>query len=273
MKVINSDTGTAEYQRIFRFIQRNQFPLTTWQLHDGKRIIGTTSLASFHLKNLSVAFTFLEQFSLDPSLPLYFYSENLQFIFKTEKSEIRGSQLVTAFPLEIKLLDESETIESFNKLGVDISTTWRTQKLVLEGPEVYSTYMGRVPKPMAERSSRDQNFLKDEFDMLSLDEEDKKFADKRESVRVRPKAGKIVKVMLKDDPNIHVMRLFDLSQGGLAFISQDLGPFPKTSEVIVIGFGEFDLDDPLVGMIMSHRPVDESEREFKIGIKFNDGQD
>jgi hypothetical protein len=44
-------------------------------------------------------------------------------------------------------------------------------------------------------------------------------------------------------------------------------------EVFVMGFDAFDLDDPLVGIIMSQRAVDETNVEFKIGIKFSEGQE
>lgn len=274
MRVIDSDTGAEEYQRIFRFLQLHQTVLVTWQVNEeGKRQISSTTLGSFQIQTQSISFSFKEMTTLNPSLPVFFYAEDAQFIFKTNSHELKGSQLVTPFPPQIKLIDEDEVDSIQHKVGVDISTTWRTRKLFLEGPEKYSSYMGQKPKRMKERSARDIDFLKDELDMLSLDEEDKMFADKRESVRVRPKGGKIVKLMLKDDPNVHVARLFDLSQGGMAFISHDAEIFPKASEVIIIGFGEFDLDDPLLGTIMSHRPIDDSQNEFKIGIKFNDGQD
>jgi hypothetical protein len=107
---------------------------------------------------------------------------------------------------------------------------------------------------------------------VSLDEEEKLFADKRESPRMRPKSGKLVKVMKKGESKIIIMKLFDLSQGGMAFLTMNPNDYPKGSEIFVTGFDAFDLDDPLVGTVMSHRNVDELNLEFKIGIKFHEGQ-
>jgi hypothetical protein len=40
-----------------------------------------------------------------------------------------------------------------------------------------------------------------------------------------------------------------------------------------MGFNEFLLDDPLIGKVMSIRPMDEHQVEFKVGVKFTEGQD
>jgi hypothetical protein len=68
-------------------------------------------------------------------------------------------------------------------------------------------------------------------------------------------------------------KLFDLSRGGMGFIIHDDGIFSKGEEIRIVGFNDFDLDDPLVGMIMSIRPIDGAQSEFKVGVKFNEGQD
>lgn len=129
-------------------------------------------------------------------------------------------------------------------------------------------------KAMSQRSNRDRDFLKKEFDPTSsLEAEEKMFASKRESPRARPKKDKWVKVQRKGDSQIHFLRLFDLSRGGMGFIALGDQDFPKGSDIHVLGFDEFDLDDPIVGKVMSLRPLDDTQIEFKIGVKFSEGQD
>ncbi len=273
MLVIDSD-NVPMLQRIFRHLQRRQSLLVTWQISPstGKRVIYHSTLGSFHteMKNFSVSLT--ENETLNPDLDIFFYAEDGQFIFKTDIQKMNGPHLIVNFPKEVKLLDEPDALLLQGRSGVDIPTTWRTKRIVMDGPENFDKYMGRAPKPMAERTERDQSFLSEEFN-VTLDEEDKLFAGKRESVRVRPKVNKLVKLSLKGDENIHVLKLFDLSQGGMAFLTMIPNNFPKGTEVVVVGFGEFDLDDPLVGLIMSSRSVDDLNTEFKIGVKFTEGQD
>ncbi len=271
MKVINSDNGLPMLLRIFRHLQRRQSLLVVWQMKNGRRNVYHATLGSFHIDKRSVSFSFTEKHNLNPAEEFFFYAEDGEFIFKTGVIEMNGNHFNAHFPDEVKLLDELDALKIPGKSNIDIQTHYNGQRLILDGPEIYDDFIGRVPKAMKDRSSRDQDFLKDELDM-TVDEEDKMFADKRESVRVRPKANKIVKLMLKDDPNIHVLKLFDLSQGGMAFVTLQPEMFPKGKEVVVIGFGEFELDDPLIGTIMSIRATDEVGVEHKIGIKFNEGQ-
>jgi hypothetical protein len=126
---------------------------------------------------------------------------------------------------------------------------------------------------MIERSDRDQAFLNQEFeDFLSLEDEEKLFADKRESPRSRPKIDKWVRIRTFDSQELHILKLFDLSRGGIGFITMNPERFPTNSKLMIVGFENHSLDDPLIAEVMSHRPMDELEIEFKIGCKFDDGQ-
>ena len=124
---------------------------------------------------------------------------------------------------------------------------------------------------MAQRSNRDQQLLKSEFG-LTVDEEDKLFAGQRAAPRARPKDDKWVKVVRGIGEAALPYKLFDLSQGGMGFVSFDETEFPKGSDIHVVGFNDFELDDPLLGTIMSIRPMDGVLSEFKIGVKFSEGQ-
>jgi hypothetical protein len=128
-------------------------------------------------------------------------------------------------------------------------------------------------KSMVERTARDQEFLNSEFDAVSLDEEDKLFAEKREAPRARFKDDKFVKVQTLESNILQILKLFDLSRGGMGFITLEPQLFPKGTKILIVGFEGFNLDDPLIAEVMSQRAVDELQIEFKIGCKFDQGQD
>lgn len=260
-------------QRLFRHLQRNQCLLTTWQVdpQSGKRSVYHSTLGSFHTDMKRVSFSLTEKFELNPNLELFFYAEDGQFIFKTQIEQMNGQHFLVTFPKEIQLLEDPEARMMQERTGVEVSKVWKSKRLEIDKPETFGVSSDLSLKAMSDRSSRDQEFLNNEFNP-SLDEEDKMFADKRESVRVRPKVQKQVRLMVQGDENLHVMKLFDLSQGGMAFLTLRPEEFPKGTQVIVMGFGTFDLDDPLIGTIASARPVDDTNVEHKIGIKFTDGQ-
>jgi hypothetical protein len=176
--------------------------------------------------------------------------------------------VAVSFPNEIRTLDDSEESITFRKNH--LKTNWVT-KAATSSVDRYSDHV-RV-KSMKERSSRDQDFLNSKFDPVNLDEEDKLYADKRESPRVRPKGEKLVKVVRKGETQLHIMKLFDLSRGGMGFLTFTPDHFPKGSEIYVTGFDAFELDDPLIGTVMAHRAVDDTNVEYKIGVKFNEGQE
>lgn len=239
MKVIESE---SERVKVLTDLIEDQSKLLAWQVNsNGTRSIYYIVMQSYHLQSGLVHFQSEKNFNL--TLPLYFYSANKKIIFK---SEVLTSSCVK-MPSEIKLLDDKE-IEVLLK-GLDLKV-----------------------KSLNERSPRDQAFLQEELQLMSVDEEDKLYADKRESPRVRPKADRWVKIRKRNETRIDLCRLFDLSRGGLGFLSVSLIDYPKGSEVLIIGFDDFDLDDPLYGEIVSQRPIDESKVDYKIGLKFIDGQ-
>ncbi len=273
MKVIKSDSGFLAYQKIFKHVHNNQSELVLWQISaTGERNISRSRLNSFHLDTGLLHFEKATDLAFADETVLFCYCEDEQFIFKAHIQNVKDAVFTVEVPPEIKLLEESDIHVIKGQIGVDLTDTWKTKRLNVDVPGSSNgpDYM-RV-KSMAERSSRDQEFLNNEFDSVSLDEEEKLFAGKRESPRARPKIDKWVKIKTDSSDEVHFLRLFDLSRGGIGFLTMDVHLFPKGSSINVVGFEEFDLDDPLVGVIMSHRAIDETQIEFKIGVKFNEGQ-
>ncbi len=268
MKVITPDQGYSSFLKIFKEVQGLKHKVVVWQLGEaGRRNVGETLFISYSgdTKTINVLPVTVE---LNPTLPLYFFIEASEVIFKAKIESMGLKFIAVDFPNEIRTLDDSE--ESINFRKNHVSTLWVT-KTSSSSVDRYSD-MVRV-KTMKERSSRDQDFLNNEFNPVNLDEEDKIYADKRESPRVRPKGEKLVKVVRKGESKIHIMKLFDLSRGGMGFLTFTPDHFPKGSEVWVTGFDAFELDDPLIGTVMAHRACDDTNVEFKIGVKFNEGQE
>ncbi len=266
MKLINPETGYLNYVKIFREVQKGH-KVVIWQVEEaGKRRVCETLLVSYNVDNKLMHFLPGDEI-LEFSLPVYFYIESEQIIFKSSIISLTPSDISVLFPAEMRLLDESD--ESMNFKKNHVSTLWVSKS---SGRVEHINDFVKV-KSMRERSSRDQDFLNTEFDPVSLDEEDKLFAEKRESPRVRPKADKLVRVVVKGETKLNTLKLFDLSRGGMGFLTFKPSSFPKGAEVFIMGFDTFDLDDPLVGTVMAHRAVDESNAEFKVGVRFNDGQE
>lgn len=250
----------------------DQSDLVLWQLSpiDGKREISNTRINAFHMESGKIFFEIDPKAKVMEELPIYCFAEDGQIIFKAIIDNIRDTNLSVTIPDEIKVLEDPEIILIKGKTGTDYSTLWISKRLKSisedNGPDIM-----RV-KSMAQRSTRDQELLNNEFG-LTVDEEDKIYADKRESPRARPKADKWVKIALPQSEGPSIYKLFDLSQGGMAFVGFEETEFEKGGEVKIVGFNDFDLDDPLIGKIMSIRPIDGADSEFKFGVKFSEGQD
>lgn len=271
MRVIKSDSGFLAFQKLFRHIVSNHCPIVIWQLDptENKRNILESRLHSYHLQSKLMHFESSTIETLNNSLPVYVYSEDGQFIFKSNIHETDEKVFSLFVPDEIKMLEEPDVSFIRGKSGIDLGGVWKTKRIPID-EEPQKDYS--VVKSMRDRSSRDQEFLNNEFDTVSLDEEEKLFADKRESPRARPKINKLVKVKSEMSEEIHTYKLFDLSRGGIGFITMELELFPKGSSIRVVGFEDFNLDDALIARVMSHRQIDDTQIEFKVGCKFDEGQ-
>jgi hypothetical protein len=271
MNIIKLDSGRERFEKIFHKLRSESTLLVTWQvLSDGKRNITESSLLDVQFEENLLQFIFLSEGDLDPSLPIYFYCEDDEVIFKTNIKEIEPTHVGMELPKEIHFLEEAEV--KILKSQPSLSTYWGSRRSGIgkNVDDLGSDFV--VVKSMSQRSSRDQDFLNQELNLPTLDEEDKIFADKRETPRARPKVDKWVKIRKAGTRGISLLKLYDLSQGGMSFICIGADDYPKGCEINVTGFDQFDLDDPLVGKVMSSRPIDDAQIEFKIGVKFNDGQ-
>jgi hypothetical protein len=271
MKVFKSDSqGVYAYQKIFKHIHSKGSKIVIWQLSSASgRTVANSKLTAFQIESGFLKFEIPTNYLIQQTSPIYFYSEDGQLIFKSEGILLDNSHFSVNLPQEIKLLEEDEVGHIKHITGLDMSTTWKTKRFNFD--DVSKVDFGKIVG-MTSRTSRDREFLDNEFTRVSLEDEDKLYADKRESPRARPRVDKWVKVLSQKTPELQLLRMFDLSRGGISFVAMEVDFFPVGSKINIVAIEEHTLDDPLVAEVMSHRPIDELDIEFKIGCKFDEGQ-
>ena len=272
MRLIKSDSGFLLYQKIFRQLLAHNSLILLWQvrLETGERKVVEARLNSFHMDTGLIHLETPRGNDLNLSFPIYCYSRDAQFIFKTEIKNLKLNVVSILLPEELQLLETPDVsyVHGSGSGGENLSNIWmsRVAKSDASPPKNYV-----VVKSMRDRTARDQEFLTHKL-YLTLDEEDKIYAEKRKSPRKRPKANRKVKIKSNHSDEIYRLKLFDLSQGGIGFITAEAYLFSTGTSISIIGFEDFKLDDPLVATVVSQRSTDLTMTEFKIGCKFNEGQ-
>ena len=235
-----------------------------WQVDaNNKREIRKSLLTSYNFEQDQLFFTKKAAINFDTTQPLYAFVQEGPFIFKTHFRNQQEASIMTSLPQEIKFLDEKDCENVMKSFGVE-TDKWISIRRTKYNEDLGLDYM--KVKSMKDRTSRDQDFLNEEMG-ISLEEEDKMFAGKRESPRARPKNDKFVTLSKMGEDVTKSYKLFDLSRGGMAFIVDGGNLFKKEEGIKVGGFNDYLLDDPLYGTVMSIREIDGTS-QFKIGIKF-----
>jgi hypothetical protein len=270
MRVVRSDLDGAYYENVFKHLKTHATSFVVWQLspETGKRVIAYSHIQSFSLKKNIIQIELDSLSALDQSRPLLCYAPDGPIIFKTQIHEFHQRSMELELPAEMKLLEDDELSELKMAIGINISDEWHYRQIDF-GSIIYHSDNSNVILPN-QRSSRDRDFLQGEMG-LTLDEEDKLFAGTRESPRARPKDDKWVTLTLAEGGEVLRFKLFDLSRGGLSFITFGADLFPKGEKIQVLGFNDYQLDDPLIAEVMSNRPMDGLSEETKVGVKFSEG--
>jgi hypothetical protein len=270
MRIISSDTGFLVFRKLFQQLLSSQSPVVIWQnaAPTGEKIRCYSALNAFHFESKKLYFSALEG---EPSLfspgTIFIYSEEGQIIFKSNLSEV-AQAICLDMPEELKLLEDPEITYIQGSIGLDLQKVWKLKRLNVDETKVSDVM---EVKSLNQRSGHDQQILNDEL-FVSVDEEDKLFADKRESPRARPKQQKYV-TLQNEQGETGRFPLFDLSQGGMGFVVTSESSFARGNVVYVYGIDAKVLDDPLIGKVMSVRSMNEDNLEFKVGVKFEEGQE
>ena len=134
-------------------------------------------------------------------------------------------------------------------------------------------YIDYTPKKKrkysSEQSDRDREIFEEELRFVSLDEEDRIYADVRGAPRARPKKNKKVTIKaFKGLRKADVHHLFDLSRGGLSIIVEKRKLFSPGDVVEILSFDDKKLDNPMLAEVKSVRGADEQGKRFKVGMQF-----
>jgi hypothetical protein len=253
MKNVTAREGSQVFQKFFTDLVKFQAPLVVWQLSaNGQRIIHSSQIKEIVVDEGFFQVSSIQEidYQFASGNLLYCYSEKSGAIFKSRALALSGDLAQLKLPDELLFLDESDIIRIKGAVGIDLSDApWKVKRLG--------------------RSERDEAIFNEQLDSISLSEEEKLFADKREAPRAKPKVDKIVTCQLAQQPQTSQnFKLFDLSRGGLGLLILIEDTFKKGQHVEVTAMEGQDLDEPFIGEVMSVRSLAPEDVGWKVGIKF-----
>jgi hypothetical protein len=241
--------GTGDYYKFFNTLKDSQDVVVMWQANakSRERLIMETSVNFFTDNAATVNLSVPPGAMLLEGQQLFFYVSASKSMFKCELKEHKGSNLTVAYPSEIMLLEAHDVPPNFSLEGGN--SDWRVRKFTKSGPESFSTLTRN--KKFDDRSLRDQNFMKESF-VASEDEEEEKYIE-------------LIAEGEKDSQPLHLLELNDKEFKFSTFFLDDFAIF---SEIRVAGIGQFRLDEPIVGVVVSHRRLEKDGYAFEVGVKF-----
>jgi len=258
MKYVSSEDGFLVFQKFFADVIKGGTDLVLWQfIADGtNRLIHHTTVSSYKPDKgfFQVSNSEEGSFKFAPGT-IFGWVESEGVIFKTEALSAQGHGLSMKVPEKLAFLEgpELQVFRGSTALKTDVSL-WKVKRL----------------SNGAERSANDQAILGQGLEAMSILEEDKLFADKREAPRVRAKGNKRITVCVAERPDTaKEYPLFDLSRGGLSYVVEKETVFGRGMAIHVMAIEDNKLDSPLAGEVMSVRALDDGSG-FKVGVKFVD---
>ncbi len=231
MNTVRIDEDLLVYQKTFGGLARSGRPVLAWQVGAQGRIQREIQLEHYDYEGRLLRF-------LAPDMPfvpgpLYFFVDSDRLIFKTTLGDISAGGFAVPLPEEIRFVD-----------GTDLH--------VIRGAAAFTGGghgKGVTGAPM------------------SAAEEERLYGGLREAPRLRAKGDRKLRVRAPGAQEAIEYVLFDLSRGGLAFICDDGARFRPGAIIHVTEVEGSHLDQPLVGEVMSVRPLDGGSGH-KVGVKF-----
>jgi hypothetical protein len=244
MKFRNDLQDENEIKALFLKWLKGKVKILFWQQQESG-VRNQIQTVIYSLNSTHTSFTILgshENWNINA--PFYFYIEETKHLFRTYYEENIPGRLVFSFPRQLMVLlkDDEFLIKTGENLGKDIL---KVKSL----------------------SSTNRKNLVSDLGFLSIDEEDKIYAEKRASKRARPQVKKIVLLILENGDSFEE-KLFDLSTGGLSFVTSHPERYSLQAKMHFLAFDKIPMDGLLKGEVVGFREVDAKGVEFKIGIKF-----
>lgn len=252
MKILDVQNDFNKLSEYFDKLDQNQYSVVLWQFDPSQncRVFYRTNLDQLEKEDKKLLLRDQTDREFDfKENEVFGYIEAFQSIFKTSILDQSSDKILIAFPEKLHFLEakQRETIQNVFS-------------------EIDSALVDGSVEPLYQS---DEDIFQSELDQfLSPDEEDKLFADKRIAPRARPKKTKMVTISRIQDDKMKIYELYDLSQGGMAFLSLEENYFQVSDEIHVHAFDQKSFEVPMIAQVMSTRPADELGVQFKIGLKF-----
>lgn len=265
MRTIDREKSPQEYFKYFQELISSKKTVLVWQVdaNSKKRSLAKVVMLSCRREDNALKAESIERFKelKLPEKEVYFYIEQNQLMFKAKKVSVEENELTAFLPEEMRLLSDDEHVTVMEAI----------LEMVPPQSEGYLDYTRKKKRTAssAEQSERDKAIFEEELSFVTLDEEDRLFADKRDAPRARPQKGK--KVTIKQTKGIRktvVHPLFDLSRGGLSILTEERKMYSTGDVVEIMSFGNKKLDDPMLAEVKSIREADEQGTTYKIGMQF-----
>ncbi|MCO4755547.1 MAG: PilZ domain-containing protein [Bacteriovoracaceae bacterium] len=291
MRTVDKNEAPQEYFKYFQDLIASKKAALVWQVDkdsNKRNLYRVILLACRREEDLLRAESIerLREFSL-PEDDVYFYVEKNQLMFKSPKLSIDKLEFSGTLPSQLMILNEDEherILEAFAELDPkrkeELLDYSKKKKAPPEyefgeaGKKGYEFESSKAPEktsPYEEstQSDRDKAIFEEELSFITLDEEDKLYADKRNAPRARPPEGKMVTMQLADgSQKSSTHTLFDLSRGGIAVLTLEQKEYKAGDIVHIQSFDDRVLDAPMIAEVKSVREADDQGIQFKVGMQF-----
>lgn len=292
MKKISIQENPDLYKSTLNKLLNAGDKLVVWQLQDSERIIKLCTINKVDFESNEFTLDILSGSTENIKTgDVFFFAKDESLIFKTSFISTTGKRSLYSLPKEInKIIDEDAPAWmsgiDFNDLNVFVKG-YGLSNIPKESTFIHGkgraninneTHMRLNSKNATEHistvwridsmSKHDSELFETELSFIGLDEEDRLFADKRSTPRARPPKDKKVRVEFKASLNGELFPLFDLSQGGLGFITNDKEKFQVDQKLNILGFDNNNFQTPMVVIVRAIRDTDDSGANFKIGCSF-----
>lgn len=287
MKTYSLINHKEEYDLLFESLKEGRESFLSWQIRDDQ----TKNIIISEVDDFSVEDNQLKLKAVDQNEKMFntgvvfFFVKSELIIFKANAGEL---------PPEFKKLDEKEAQdfatrykldqEEFFVKGHGLANKVEENQFVRGKGEANISDKGymrfksentteHIDKNwrISSMSESDHALFETELSFIELDAEDEKYASKRAAPRARPPQGKMVKVGSSENPSdFDFYSLFDLSRGGVGFLSVTEDEFEIGAQINILGFDSNEFDRPMVAQVKAIRETDETKSLFKIGCAFTD---
>lgn len=285
LRKVDKESAPQEFFKYFQTLIASQKAALAWQPDENneKRSLYRVAIRAARKEEDLMRAESLERnrpFTL-PLDQIFIYVESYRLLFKVAKVNIEDRKLSARLPMQLQILDDvghkkilralatldpekEEEILDYSKKKREVPEFERELYPELSSPD----YGHDTPSEKPKQSDRDRSIFEQELSFVSLDEEDKLYADKRNAPRARPPEGKMVTMSNERAGKDGTYSLFDLSRGGLAVLVFEGKDYQSGDKVEIKAFDDQVLDEPMIAEVKSVREADDQGLQFKVGMQF-----